>query len=155
MINLGITPIEIWLGIGIIFILLEFTAVPGIGFLFVGFGAILSSIIYYYYPLLQQYQITTLGFSTLTCFLILWWPLKTFISTKNQDKGKEYSDIIGRQVEVALKDIAPKSTGQVYWSGTIMNAQLAKDEEIAPVGSKLYIIGISGNILICSRSKPN
>lgn len=37
---MAVTPIEIWLAIGIVFILIEFTKLPGIGFLFLGLGAI-------------------------------------------------------------------------------------------------------------------
>lgn len=31
---MDITPIEIWIAVGLIFIIIEFTSAPGIGFLF-------------------------------------------------------------------------------------------------------------------------
>lgn len=147
-----ITPIEIWLAIGIIFILMEFTKLPGIGFLFLGLGAMSSSIIFYFYPNTQNYQVACVGFASLAWFLILWWPLKKFVYAKNKHLGKDYFDIVGMQVEVALEDIKPGGIGQVYWSGTIMNAQLSSKEKIARVGDKLYVVEVKGNILICSHN---
>lgn len=149
-----ITPIEIWLAVGIIFILLEFTTLPGIGFLFLGFGAMSSSVIFYFYPEMQNYQVVSVGFLSLAWFLILWWPLKFFVYGKNGNSEKDYFDIVGMQAEVALKDINPGDIGQVYWSGTIMNARLNSKEKIAHVGDKLYILEAKGNILICSHNKP-
>ena len=83
---------------------------------------------------------------------MLWWPLKVFVYGKNKNLGKDYFDIVGMQVEVALEDIKPGSIGQVYWSGTIMNAQLSSKEKIARVGDKLYVIEAKGNILVCSHT---
>ena len=40
-----ITPVEIWLVVGIIFILIEFSKLPGIGFLFLSRDTKLSSCI--------------------------------------------------------------------------------------------------------------
>ena len=151
-----ITPVEIWLVVGIIFILIEFSKLPGIGFLFLGLGAMSSSVIFYFYPEIQNYQVASIGFSSLAWFLVLWWPLKAFVYGKNKNLGKDYFDIVGMQVEVALEDIKPGSIGQVYWSGTIMNAQLSSKEKIARVGDKLYVLEAKGNILICShKTKSN
>ena len=60
-----ITPVEIWLVVGIIFILIEFSKLPGIGFLFLGLGAMSSSVIFYFYPEIQNYQVASVGFSSL------------------------------------------------------------------------------------------
>ena len=147
---------EIWLVVGIIFILIEFSTLPGIGFLFVGLGAMTSSVIFYFYPEIQNYQVASVAFSSLAWFLILWWPLKAFVYNKNNHSDKEYFDIIGMQVEVAYEDIKPGNLGQVYWSGTIMNAKLSSGETISRVGDKLFIVSAKGNILICKHStKPN
>ena len=43
-----ITPVEIWLALGIICILAELAAIPGIGLLFIGLGALSTSILIYY-----------------------------------------------------------------------------------------------------------
>ena len=81
-----------------------------------------------------------------------------YLGVIEQEKfpDKEYFDIIGMQVEVAYEDIKPDNLGQVYWSGTIMNAKLSSGETIARVGDKLFIVNAKGNILICKHStKPN
>jgi len=59
------------------------------------------------------------------------------------------------QVEVAYEDIKPGNLGQVYWSGTIMNAKLSSGETIARVGEKLVIVNAKGNILICKHNKKS
>jgi membrane protein implicated in regulation of membrane protease activity len=149
------TPIELWLAVGIIFILVEFTSLPGIGLLFLGLGAISTSILIYYVPEIQNYQVASVGLSSLAWFLVLWWPLKIFVYGKKGDVGTDYFDMVGMQVEVAVEDIKPSGSGQVYWSGTLMNARLEdKDSAAAKIGDKLYVTKIKGNILICSRKKP-
>ena len=46
---MDITPIEIWIAVGLIFILVEFIAIPGIGFLFLGLGSLSTAIAIYYF----------------------------------------------------------------------------------------------------------
>ena len=65
-----VTPIELWLAIGLIFILVEFTKLPGIGFLFLGLGAISTSILIYYIPEIVNYQVVAIGLISLVWFLI-------------------------------------------------------------------------------------
>lgn len=147
-----ISPGEMWLVVGIVFILIEFSTLPGIGFLFLGLGAMSSAVIFYFYPEMQNYQVASVGFSSLAWFLVLWWPLKAFVYGKNNHSAKVYFDILGMQVEVALEDIKPGNIGQVYWSGTIMNAKLSGEETIARVGDKLLVVEVKGNILICRHN---
>ena len=146
-----ISPGEMWLVVGIVFILIEFSTLPGIGFLFLGLGAMSSAVIFYFYPETLNYQVASVGFSSLAWFLILWWPLKAFVYNKT-NSGKDYFDIVGMQVEVAHEDIKPGDLGKVYWSGTIMNAKLSNGETIARVGDKLLIVKAKGNILICKHN---
>ena len=146
--------VELWLLIGVIFILIEFN-VPGIGFLFLGLGSITSAIVIYNYPLLIEYQITLVGILSLSWFLILWWPLKIFIYGRNNNKKTQgYFDIVGSEVKVVGKAITPGRKGQVMWSGAIMNARLSSDEkEPAEIGDKLYVIQVKGNVLLCAKQK--
>lgn len=146
--------VEIWLALGIIFILLEFTTIPGIGLLFVGIGALTCSLILHKYPYLIPYQVTIVGLTSFTWFLILWWPLKRFLYGNSQSNryGKDYFDIVGTEVEVSVEEIKPGGMGNVTWSGTLMNARLAANEAAAQVGERLYVHEVKGNILICSRT---
>lgn len=146
------SPVEIWLAIGVALILIEFT-VPGIGFLFLGFGCISNAILIYNVPEIIHYQFASAGIISLIWFLILWWPLKTFVYGSRNDKhGAQYFDVVGSEVKVVKEAIAPGARGHVLWSGTQMNAQLDEKETTpADVGSKLKVTAIKGNILICKK----
>ena len=47
---MDISAVEIWLIVGIIFIIIEFSKIPGIGFLFLGLGALTTSALISSYP---------------------------------------------------------------------------------------------------------
>ena len=153
---MDISAVEIWLILGIIFIIIEFSKIPGIGFLFLGLGALTTSALISSYPEIIDYQIATFGLISLAWFLALWWPLKKFVYGKNKGKNtdQDYFDLIGNQVVVFDKYIEPGTIGQVSWSGTTMNAKLEDSEkENAQAGEILYISKVRGNILICTRKK--
>ena len=146
--------VEIWLALGLIFILLEFTTIPGIGLLFIGLGSLACSLILYHYPELIPYQITIVGLTSFIWFLLLWWPLKRFLYGNSGSQGRDYFNIVGNEVEVSVEEIKPGGMGNVTWSGTLMNARLISSEEsAAQVGERLYVHEVKGNILVCSR-KP-
>ncbi|MGX6960580.1 MAG: NfeD family protein [Rickettsia endosymbiont of Pentastiridius leporinus] len=144
---------EIWLIIGIVCVIAEFFAIPSIGFLFFGFGALSNALIIYHYPIDLQNQITLFGLLSLIWFCVLYYPLKKYVYSKTSTT-ENYSDMIGKEVEVYSDTISSNNLGQVKWSGVIMNAYLVPDEKDAKSGSKLFIIKVRGNILICSRHKP-
>ncbi|AAY61882.1 NfeD family protein [Rickettsia felis] len=152
MINNYLT--EIWLIIGIICVVVEFFAVPNIGFLFFGLGALSNTLVVYNYPLVSlTNQITFFGILSLIWFCILYYPLKKYVYNKT-DKTENYSDMIGKTVEVYSSTVSSDSIGQVRWSGAIMNAYLAPNEEVAKTGEQLFITEVKGNILICSKHRP-
>jgi len=151
---MDITPIEIWITVGLIFIIIEFTAVPGIGFLFLGLGSLSTAVAIYYFPEIVSFQIASIGLSSLVWFLLLWWPLKIFIYGKKGKAKPEYFDMVGMQVKVASEEIQSSGLGKVYWSGTTMNAKFIDKDSPIKKGEELYIIEIKGNTLICSRHKP-
>lgn len=149
---MNITPAQIWLLAGIIFILIEFSTIPGIGFLFIGFGALSNAILIYNFPFFADYQLAGIGILSMLWLLILWWPLKVYMYGK-KGKQKDYFDIAGSEVKV-FDSIAPGGMGLVEWSGTIMNARLEDcEKQEAQVGQILYITKVKGNILVCSRTR--
>ncbi|MCC8467916.1 MAG: NfeD family protein [Rickettsia endosymbiont of Eriopis connexa] len=153
MINNYLT--EIWLIIGIICVVVEFFAVPSIGFLFFGLGALSNTLVVYNYPLVSlTNQITFFGILSLIWFCILYYPLKKYVYNKT-DKTENYSDMIGKTVEVYSSTVSSDTVGQVKWSGAIMNAYLAPNEIDAKTGDRLFIIEVKGNVLICSKYSPN
>lgn len=151
---MDITPIEIWIAVGLIFILVEFTAIPGIGFLFLGLGSLSTAIAIYYFPEIAAFQIASVGLTSLAWFLLLWWPLKIFIYGKKGKAGSDYFDMVGMRVKVASEEIKPSGLGLVYWSGTTMNARFIDKDTPIKKDEELYVIEVKGNILICSRDKP-
>ncbi len=151
------SAVEIWLIIGVIFIIIEFSTIPGIGFLFLGLGALTSSVLFSFYQEIIDYQIAAFGLISFSWFLLLWWPLKKFIYNKKgqNDANQTYFNLVGNQVIVVDELIEPEKTGKVSWSGTVMNAKLESSEiESVKIGEGLYVSRVQGNILICSRKKP-
>ncbi|MEM6338846.1 MAG: NfeD family protein [Pseudomonadota bacterium] len=151
---MDITPIEIWIAVGLIFILVEFTAILGIGFLFLGLGSLSTAIAIYYFPEIAAFQIASVGLTSLAWFLLLWWPLKIFIYGKKGKAGSDYFDMVGMRVKVASDEIKPSGLGEVYWSGTTMNARFIDQDTPIQKDEELYVVEVKGNILICSRDKP-
>lgn len=154
---MDISAVEIWLIVGIIFIIIEFSKIPGIGFLFLGLGALTTSALISSYLEITHYQIATFGLVSFTWFLVLWWPLKKFVygKRKGNNINQGYFDLVGNQVTVLNRNIEPGKIGQVSWSGTIMNAKLVDSEkEHVNPDDVLYVLEVKGNVLICSRKKP-
>ncbi|RYE06273.1 MAG: NfeD family protein [Rickettsiaceae bacterium] len=138
----------IWLILGVLAIASEFSMLPGIGLLFLGLGALLNATLVYNYILFYHYQYTAFGFSSLLCFIVLWWPLKKYIFTIKNTTNR--FDIIGSSAEVYLLPLYPSKLGQVKWSGTIMNAQF-DDLEGIELGNLVIIEKVIGNVLTCRK----
>ena len=151
MMIFGISVISLWVIVGIILIVIEFTNTPNVGFLFLGLGALSTAIFLTINPITFKYQYIIFGLSSVLSFIILWWPLKQYVY-KSNSKDLAYSDMIGNEVVVHSKEISAEKIGQVIWSGTIMNAKLdSKEHNTAHHGEKLHITKVSGNVLICSK----
>jgi membrane protein implicated in regulation of membrane protease activity len=142
--------VEIWLIVGVFFIIVELLHLPNIGFLFLGLGALSCGILISTFPNLTIYQWVVFGLSSALWFLVLYLPLKRYVYKKNNKSI--YFDMINNEVYACNRSIVVGEMGQVKWSGTIMNATLDDSEakEVA-VGEKLYIKEVRGNTLICSR----
>lgn len=149
---LPITSIELWIFFGLCLILIEFTQIPSIGLVFVGLGAFTTAILMIYFPIILGYQIISLGVSSLMWLIILWRPMKSFYGGKNSSNRTNFN-IIGSTVEVINNDIHQNEMGQVFWSGTIMNAKLADGHASAKIGETLKVVEVNGNILICCHKK--
>lgn len=146
----AITLVQLWLIIGIIFIVIEFVKLPNIGFLFLGLGALSNAILLSNYPYFLQYQLIAFGLISFLWFAILWWPLKFYVQKK--DKKTEYHDLVGKEVLVYDKEILLGKIGRVSWSGTTMNAKLSdNDTKPAFQGDVLCILQVEGNVLICTH----
>ncbi|WP_347938574.1 NfeD family protein [Rickettsia oklahomensis] len=147
-------PTNIWLIIGLICLVIELFTVSSIVFLFFGLGALSNTLMVYNYNINLQNQIMIFSILSLIWFIILYLPLKKYVYSTTA-KAENYSDMVGKTVEIHSSTISSHTIGQVKWSGVIMNAYLAPNEEAAKKGDHLFIIAVKGNILICSRHKPN
>jgi membrane protein implicated in regulation of membrane protease activity len=136
-----------WLGIGVILIILDIIAIGGVGFIFLGLGAISTSVCLSYFDL-ELHQVPFFGIASLIWFILLYKPIKRYLSKEGKDS--RVGDIIGSLVEVTESTIYPNSLGKVKWSGAIFNASLEAEENYSvPVGTFLIVERIEGNILIC------
>ncbi|WP_375332475.1 MULTISPECIES: NfeD family protein [unclassified Candidatus Tisiphia] len=149
MILSEISIVEWWLIAGVICIIIEFANIPNVGFLFLGLGGVSTAIILNNYPGLLKYQYIIFGFASFMWLITLWYPLKFYVY-KKYDKY-EYSDMVGKEVVVYSNKLLVGETGQVLWSGTIMNAKLSKDTiKSVHKGELLRIVQVDGNVLICT-----
>ena len=140
---------SIWMILGFTLIIIEFF-ITGIGLLFLGIGSLVNAILIYNSPHILHYQYTSFGLISLLCFTFLWKPLKKY-ANRNALTKTDFN-LAGSIVTVTNNDIFPGKIGEVKWSGTIMNARLAIEENnIALVGEKLHVDKIQGNVLICSK----
>ena len=146
---MNFSPSEIWLIVGLIFLIVEFTKLPGIGFLFLGLGALINSVLVYNYSVFEEYQYTSFGLVSFLSFIVLWRPLKKYMYNKNS-RGSHFN-IVGSEVEVYANPLLPDKLGQVKWSGTIMNAKLINGSFQAEIGEVLVICEVQGNVLICRK----
>lgn len=153
---IAITPSILWLSFGIFLIVLEFSQLPGIGFLFLGFGAITTAIIANY---LQAetilIQFAYFGISSIAWFALLWYPMKKFIYQSDNAHTRESFDIVGSRVTVVKNDIKTGSLGQVLWCGTVMNANFVGtiNNDIAKVDDTLIVMEVKGNVLFCQKTE--
>lgn len=151
---ISITPSMLWLLFGISLIILEFSQLPGIGFLFLGFGAITAAIITNYLKAETiLIQFAYFGISSIAWFALLWYPMKKFLYQKDSNHTKDSFDIVGAEVTVIKNDITSGSLGQVLWCGTVMNAKLIgkPNNDTAKVDDTLIVKEIRGNILFCQK----
>lgn len=136
----------LWLIAGAALLALEAFGIPGVGFLFVGLGALATAIT------LEIGVITEMDYvSQFACFFItsgvltvlLWKRLKTWRI------GKEsYSNMIGDTATVGKGGLSKGKEGTVHWSGTTMRAILAEDAaaQLAE-GASVTITAVKGTLV--------
>ena len=144
---------QLWLTIlGVTSIILEMGFISGIGFLFIGLGA-LSVAGLIEFNLIKEYNLLNILLSLISLsslyFLIFW---KFFKNAQMQDT-KNYGEIIGKEAIVIYSDIKGHTIGKVKWSGTIMNAQLIDTNYYIKEGETVKIVKVKGNILFIKSTK--
>jgi membrane protein implicated in regulation of membrane protease activity len=144
---------QLWLTIlGVVSIILEMGFISGIGFLFIGIGALSVAGLIEFNIInkdnLLSILLALVSLSSLY-FLIFW----KFFKKAHMQTLKNYNDIIDKEAVVIYSDIKGHTIGNVKWSGTIMNAQLVDTNDYVKEGETVKIIKIKGNILFIKSTK--
>ncbi len=147
----GLPPNAIWFIAGALLISIEIFLVPGAGILFAGLGAITVG-----GALMAGWIDGTSGqfilffLSTALWAAALWKPLKKLM---NSDESG-YSDFVGQTAVVYGEPLEKGKRGQVKWSGTIMNCEIAPNENAEKIlsGAEVTIIEVSKGILLVKRN---
>ncbi|HEU5047141.1 MAG TPA: NfeD family protein [Rickettsiales bacterium] len=146
-------PAYIWLTFGALLIVLEALTAPGLGLFLGGLGALCTGII------VQAGWIetasTALQFTSFFAFTILWtialWkPLMKFRASGKGSSGSKYHNMVGDTAIVhGERGLKRGETGQVTWSGAVMNAELDASSAVdsVPAGAQVEIRSVSGNTL--------
>lgn len=138
-----------WLVLGGMFILLEALALPGVGFLFAGLGAITVGGLLVFDVVDPDFINTSTYFfiASAAWAALLWIPLNRYLKL---GKDSQFSSIKGQEVEVIENDIVKPKTGKVKWSGTVMQAKISKDSKIKKiaVGETATVVASQGSILL-------
>lgn len=144
------TPTSLWLIAGVLFLAIEAVGVPGVGFMFAGFGALLvggllSLGVIAIDAVTMQWIIFFIA--TAVCAFLLWKPMQKF---RINQRSHEYSNMIGDTAYVGSQGLKKNAIGEVTWSGTIMRAELAKDAgiETLSAGAAVIIADVEGAKLI-------
>lgn len=136
-----------WLIAGVGLTTLEAMIFPGIGFLFAGLGAItVGGMIAFGIIAVDNFSAQIIYFiiSTSIWAGALWKHLIKKRETKNN-----YISIIGQTAIVTGNSMSKGKTGQVKWSGTIMNARIddSCQSDIIELGTEVIIVNVQGNTL--------
>jgi membrane protein implicated in regulation of membrane protease activity len=134
-----------WIVLGVAMIILEMLFVSGIGFLFVGLGAITTAVLLALDLISNDFGVNLAVFliSVIAWWLLLWYPIKLLRRTR-----ETYQDLVG-SVVVLTRELRKGQVGSVVWSGVSMRAALDKEEQASSLnkGQRVRIARIKGNIL--------
>jgi len=144
-----LAPSILWLIAGAVLLALEAFGLPGIGFMFAGLGAILTGVITELGGVAADDTVSQAAIfcaSTILFALLLWKKIKAW---RLNPKEKPYNNIIGDKAIVAEAGLKKGSTGQVRWSGTLMQAEIDEKESITDIaaGTHVHISAVEGNVL--------
>jgi membrane protein implicated in regulation of membrane protease activity len=144
------SPLYIWLIAGVIMALAELH-ITGIGFFFLGLGAITVGTSLWFHAVAEDAMVTqwVIFFGAAAVWAILLWkPIQ-----KYRRPAPGYDNIVG-QTAYAGSPVT-RNDGEVTWSGTIMKARLADNasaETVLP-GSPVTVVAVQGATLIVEPKK--
>ncbi len=138
----------LWLIGGLILILAEALGVSGLGLMFAGIGALVTSSLLNFGVLppdahLAQFVLCLAA--TAACAFFLWKPLQ-----KYRHRHGGYSNIIGETAFTGSGGLIKGHIGEATWSGTIMKAEIAGNAPVEKLDAAIpvTIVDVTGNKLI-------
>lgn len=143
---MALSTAAVWMLAGGALIGLEALAIPGIGLLFAGLGAVLTGVALLIFPGLSPYLQFALFFIFTTVWAALLW--KPLVRLRHIPGGG-YSDMVGRRVTVGPGGLAKGAAGEVRWSGTTLTARLAENARSsrAEAGEELKITAVNAGVV--------
>lgn len=142
-----LSPTVIWMLAGALMIALEIMALPGIGFLFAGLGALTVGVCLMLGVIVETIpQFSVFFIATAIWTAILWKPIKKMM--RGKDSG--FSDMVGSTAVVFGDALQPGKYGQVKWSGTIMKCELqssGNDGGAVEPGTEVTITRVEQGVL--------
>jgi len=149
----NISPSAIWLISGAFLIFLDVIMINVIWVMFAGLGAVCVGVALAGGWIVSPVaQFMVFFFATGVWSLLLWKPLKNFMSGRNTG----FNDMVGSTAVVFGKPLEYGKVGQVKWSGTVMNCRLESNveglEKIEP-GAEVTIAGVSKGLMLVRTKK--
>ncbi len=130
----------IWLGLGVVLVMLEFF-IPGLFVIFLGLGAAITAGMLYTRYLTDAY-LTVIFFSVTSVFMLMTLRrivLRFFPSLSEKSETDEDVLIAGKSAETISEVYPDHFGGRVKYSGTTWPAKSI--DEVIPAGTKVEIIG--------------
>jgi membrane protein implicated in regulation of membrane protease activity len=146
-------PSSIWFICGATLIVIDIFFLNAIWVMFAGLGAITVGAVLVgggLDGLIAQF--VTFFLATGVWSLLLWNPLKKFMG----GKGTGFTDMVGSSAIVYGNALEYDHTGQIKWSGTVLNCRLESNAEgmtkIEP-GTEVTISGVSKGVILVKIKK--
>ena len=145
-------PANLWLAAGAALIAFEAFTAPGLGLFLAGFGAFCAALLTkagVVDPANIPAQFAWFFGTTALWTVVLWKPLRKFrTGRRHGGDAIQNNNLVGNTAVVARGGITPGGTGQVHWSGTLMQAELdASAPRALSEGEKVHIHAVTGNTL--------
>ncbi|MRR39005.1 NfeD family protein [bacterium] len=135
-------PEVVWLVIGIIMFVIEFSA-PGLVFMFFGIGAWAVAALCFFTGISLAVQVVIFMAVSMVCLVFLRKRFRTVFTGESRDAGQDVVSYIGQKVLVKEK-IAPDYPGKVEMGGTLWSADA--DTAIEP-DTMVEVTGRTGLVL--------
>ena len=147
-------PSTVWFVFGAVLIALDVLMLYAIWVMFAGLGAVtVGALLMVGLIDGAVAQFMVFFFATGVWSLMLWNPLKNFMG----GKGTGFNDMVGSTAVVYGAALEYGKTGQMKWSGAVMNCRLESNvegmEKIEP-GTEITIAGVSEGIMLVRTKKP-